>query len=286
MLPAFLLGHNALIGVNHRDHTTSGPKREMGAADRALLETAVALGVRGVVLDNHPVALEAARYLATHGAGVSIVPMVPYAQAVVDDVSRGGVGGVVRAMARSAGSVGFAGGLRTAGALARGNLPGAGSGIAVAHYLRDFPRRKPGVVFLHNTVTDLFVAWGAQGALRGYADAVRARGGVPGFVTLNPGRIPQIERAVGPGCWFMCAVNSAGVQMSPGREDAEAVLQDPGRQVVAMSVLAGGMLDPATEIPRALAFPAVKSVVVGTSRAEHLKRLVEIVRATPKGASL
>jgi len=44
-----------------------------------------------------------------------------------------------------------------------------------------------------------------------------------------------------------------------------------------MSLLGGGVLNPEVEIPRALSFPAVKSVVVGTSSKNNLSHLLSIL---------
>jgi hypothetical protein len=56
-------------------------------------------------------------------------------------------------------------------------------------------------------------------------------------------------------------------------------LQDRNLNVVAMSVLGGGLLDPAAEIGRAYEFPAVPSLVIGTSKEAHLREIVGLADA-------
>ncbi len=277
-LPSFLLGHNALIGVSHTDRSADVLKREFGEKDRAFLERAVQEGMRGIVLDTHPVALGAAEYLGRHHPGVMILPMVPYAQGVVDQASRSGIGAMVQEMAGSGMSRGAGVFARTARDLLLGRLPAAGSRLAVLKYLAGFPGSPP-VCFLHNIVTDLLLGWGAEQALAGFAQAVRERGATPGFVTLNGGSLPRLAAIAGSDTWFMCAVNSRGIQMSPSREAVEDVLRDARFHVVAMSVLGGGLLRPEEEVPRALAFPAVKSLIIGTTNAGHVRSLLSILRA-------
>ena len=103
-------------------------------------------------------------------------------------------------------------------------------------------------------------------------------GMIPGFVTLNPKVIPEIIEIVGDDVWFMTSVNSAGIQMGPDRQQVEEeILADSRINILAMSLLGGGVLDPEIEIPRALSFPAVKSVVIGTSSKDNLTSLIEIM---------
>jgi hypothetical protein len=277
-LPPFILGHNALIGVDHVERGRAGVKQALTQRDHSLLDAAADAGVSAVLLDNHPVALEAARYLSERHPEVTVVPMVPYAQAVVDRASSGGMTAVARQIVssgiRSGGAV-----VRALGDFARGRPVAAGARVAVAHYLSGFPDRRPPVCFLHNAVTDLMLGWGNREGLSAFAGACRSIGVTPGFVTLNPGSLHQLTGAVGDDAWYMCAVNSRGIQMSPSQQEGERALQDPNLNVVAMSVLGGGLLDPAAEIGRAYGFPAVRSIVIGTSNEAHLREIVGLAGA-------
>ena len=54
-------------------------------------------------------------------------------------------------------------------------------------------------------------------------------------------------------------MNSAGIQMGRIKNMWKGVFSDPDINILAMSLLGGGVLDPAEEIPRAFQFPAIVS---------------------------
>ena len=122
------------------------------------------------------------------------------------------------------------------------------------------------------------MGWGSEKGIECFARAIRMNGMIPGFVTLNPDAIPEIAKISGHDSWFMTSVNSAGIQMGPNFEEVEENILSRGEyNILAMSLLGGGVLDPRVEIPRALSFPAVKSVVVGTTSIRNLDNLLEIM---------
>ena len=276
-IPRFVLGHNSLIGVHHTDRSKDKLKPSLSKEDLDFLEFAVGIGIEGVVLDNHPVAIETAAFLES-SSDVSIFPMIPYAQAVVDKASSSGLSGVVKEMASSIWPLTKAG-MRSLFDITRLSLTQVGAHLATCKYLAEYPSRNlGGVCFLHNVVTDLMLGWESEKGIECFARAIRKNGMVPGFVTLNPSIIPEIVRVVGKEVWFMTSVNSAGIQMGPDKEYVEeSVFSDPDINILAMSLLGGGVLDPAEEIPRAFQFPAIKSVVVGTTSKKNLEALMQIM---------
>ena len=82
-IPRFVLGHNALIGVHHSDKNRDVLKPSLSKHDLSFLEFAIDSGVGAIVLDNHPAAIETAKVLSRKSE-MSVLPMIPYAQAVVD----------------------------------------------------------------------------------------------------------------------------------------------------------------------------------------------------------
>jgi hypothetical protein len=277
-LPRFVLGHNALIGVDHVSRVGKGIVTSLGDQGMGVLERALELGIGAMVVDNHPVSLQAVKFLEERRSRMTILPMVPYAQGVVDETSRSGLFGTAASLAKAGIATTLRHPLRTMSLLAQAGPTGPGWMAGLAGMLEPFKRLNPPVVFLHNAVTDLLVGWGAWKSLRAFAKAIQAMDIEPGFVTLNPGWIPRIREEVGGSPWFMAAVNSRGIQMSPDRTTVEKILQDSDLKVLGMSILGGGLLPAAEEIPRAFSFPAVKSIVVGTRRPEHLSELVAIAR--------
>ena len=248
-LPRFVLGHNALIGVHHSDKTKDVLKDGLTSHEVNLIDEVIELGIEAIVLDNHPVAIGVANYLSENAPEISVLPMVPYAQSVVDEASRSGLSGVVQEMLHSTLSMGIGGIGRTVWSIIFQNLPQAGSHIALWNYIRPFPNKVPRICFLHNVVTDLMLGWGNSDGLISFANACRSRNIVPGFVTLNPGGIEWMVEHVGVDCWFMASVNSAGIQMSPSKDLVEArVLSRTDINILGMSVLGGGVLDPNKEV--------------------------------------
>ena len=279
VLPRFVLGHNALIGVHHSDKSKDVLKDSITEKETNLIDQVIDLGIEAIVLDNHPVAIGVAIYLEEKAPNVSVIPMVPYALSVVDEASRSGLSGVVREMLGSSISMGSGGIFRTIASLLSWNLTQAGSHVALWNYVRPFPSRKPKICFLHNVVTDLMLGWSSEGIVS-FANSCRSRGITPGFVTLNPGEIPWMVDKIGTDAWFMTSVNSAGVQMSPSREIVEdEVLSRDEINILAMSVLGGGILDPKEEIPRSLSFPAVKSLVIGSGNIGHIRELQKVIQS-------
>ena len=263
--------------MHHTDRKKDKLKPGLSEEDIEFLRHAMNIGLEGIVLDNHPVALETANFLSSK-SNVSILPMIPYAQEVVDKASSSGLSGVVKEMASSIGPLAKTG-WRSIIGISKLSTTQIGAHLATCKYLNDYPRSNLGkVCFLHNVVTDLMIGWESERGIECFARAIRMNGMVPGFVTLNPNVIPEIAKISGSDSWFMTSVNSAGIQMGPDYGEVEENILSKGEyNILAMSLLGGGILDPQEEIPRALSFPAVKSVVVGTTSKQNLDNLVEII---------
>ncbi len=276
-MPKFILGHNALIGVHHTDRKKDQLKPNLSDSDIDFLRFVIDAGVSGVVLDNHPVAIEAANFLHAESK-IEVFPMIPYAQAVVDKASSSGLSGVVREMASSTGPL-VKSIVRSIRGLPKFSISQLGAHLAVTKYLSDYPAKSfGGVCFLHNVVTDLMLGWDSRSGIESFSKAIRMNGMTPGFVTLNPQLIPEIIECVGDDVWFMTSVNSAGIQMGPDRMMVEReIFSKTEINVLGMSLLGGGILEPREEIRRAFEFPAIKSVVIGTGSKKNLTSLLEIM---------
>lgn len=128
-------------------------------------------------------------------------------------------------------------------------------------------------LFLHEAITDLAVAYQAEGVLQAYADYVTKKYDfLPGFVTRNfPAFIDASSRLSLNHDKFvvMSPFNSMGFQMTPSREQCESSLREHSDyNVIAMSVLAGGQLG-VQEAIRYLKYLKPKSVCVGVSASAH-----------------
>ena len=280
--PKFILGHNSLIGVHHTDRKKDRLKPSLSTEDLEFLRFAVDIGVDGIVLDNHPVAIETANFLQEE-SDIAIFPMIPYAQAAVDKASSAGLSGVVKEMASSVIPLTKAT-IRSLQKISKMSVTQFGAHLATCKYLADYPKRNlGGVCFLHNVVTDLMLGWNSTKGIESFANAIRKNGMIPGFVTLNPSYILEISDIVGKDAWYMTSINSEGIQMGADKEFVESrIFSDPELNVLGMSLLGGGVLKPEEEIPRAFQFPAIKSVVVGTTSKHNLRTLMRIVSSTER----
>ena len=95
--PKFILGQ-FIIGV-HPQIGKDRLKPSLSTEDLEFLRFAVDIGVDGIVLDNHPVAIETANFLQEE-SDIAIFPMI-LMKAVVDKASSAGLSGVVKEMASS-----------------------------------------------------------------------------------------------------------------------------------------------------------------------------------------
>jgi hypothetical protein len=285
-LDRIVLGDNQFFAVNHMSQERSFDQAQRFGTDEAILAVmrgAYERGVRSMMLHSHPRAEALCNAMrADHAAweGFGLYPCIPYAFKYVmalnekgfypvlkDQVKKGGVGASLSMFL--SGGLGLATGdyLKLIGVLVDLEL----------QMFRDLPVR---AVFLHNVVVDLILALEIEGVLRFYADHVRKRGYRPAFGSLNLPlaverlRVEGVEDAV-----IMTAVNPGGFFMNPSRAACEAALGDAGLDVMAMSILASGAIPAERAFPYAAGFPAVKSLLFGSSRMETLERSLAIVGA-------
>ena len=96
------------------------------------------IGVDGIVLDNHPVAIETANFLQEE-SDIAIFPMIPYVQAVVDKASSAGLSGVVKEMASSVIPLTKAT-IRSLQKISKMSVTQFGAHLATCKYLADYPK--------------------------------------------------------------------------------------------------------------------------------------------------
>jgi hypothetical protein len=132
-------------------------------------------------------------------------------------------------------------------------------------------------VLIHESITDLGLVFGAKELARTYVRYVSSSIGIlPGFVTRNFPRFLQfcIDAKVDlDDVVIMTPFNESGFQMAPSREACEAALKEIGpKNVIAISILAGGRIDfdAALDYLRGLSAPL--SVCVGVSTVEHAQQ--------------
>jgi hypothetical protein len=77
----------------------------------------------------------------------------------------------------------------------------------------------------------------------------------------------------------MAPLNEAGVAMSPNRELVTANLRRLGRPIIAMHVLAAGVLEPARALRYVLYLEKAVAAIIGASSLDHISQLIKAARA-------
>jgi hypothetical protein len=285
-LDRVILGDNQFFGVNHRSQEVAFAQSARFSRDEAVMDVIRAARSRGIgamMLHSHPRAeglCDIMRSEKEEWKDFHLYPCIPYAFKYVMALNEKGFYPVIMDQIKKAG----------VGASFSMFLSG-GMGLATGDYFklirvlidlemqifRDLPIR---VVFLHNVVVDLVLALRIEGVLKFFADYVREKHGVtPGFGSLNlPLAVERLQAEGVEDAVIMTSVNKAGFFMNPSRDACEEVLRDGGLKVVAMSILASGAIPAYEAFPYAAAFPAVKSILFGTSRTETMEKSLAIIR--------
>jgi hypothetical protein len=117
-----------------------------------------------------------------------------------------------------------------------------------------------------------------------YLDVVSATAGMlPGFVTRNPLRFFAFCRSAGVDprtCVVMTPANPVGFQMSPSRRVVEdSLLELHGQNVIAMSILGGGLVRFQTALKYLRTLRGVHSIAVGVSTVEHAQSTFQALKA-------
>lgn len=124
-------------------------------------------------------------------------------------------------------------------------------------------------VFLSENFTDMAVALNAKDAVGRFVSMMTQDLSIrPGLQTLNlPFLVRRLkEWKLHGSCSIMAPFNPLGHQMTPKREDSEALLwSDPQLDLVAISLLAGGMVPLDGAINYLQSLPMIRKVAVGVS---------------------
>lgn len=283
-IDSLILGHNPFIGVDHLSQERARSRLERGQRPDQVAELVAycgELGVKGLMLSTHPRAREILEPLASHGlTDLSLYPLIPYAQGYVRALNQKGVIGTVNEV------------------LGKASLPEklrlfmkGGTGllrrdlydimpILIDVELLAFKGWNVKAVFLHNLVTDLALAWGAREAFELFSRHIEERyHAIPGFCTMNLPRLVRTLKSWGiQQPLVMASFNKVGFQMNPSREEYERCLAEGGVEVLAMSTLASGYLQPEEAFQYLGRLPGINSVVVGVSTRAHAEATFGIIK--------
>lgn len=277
-MPRVVLGHNQFFGVDHLS-SQRGAQRAAYFADVQNVITVIRLahqaGANGLMLSTHPRAIaicDALRNDQELRANLQIVPLLPYAQKYVTKANEVGM---VRAVTGTLSEASMRDRLGLGVDFVRTVLrrdPVDMVRALIRLELRVFRSLPIPVVFLHDAISDLLLSLGTPRVFDIYRSTLLKRFGArAGVATKNLPLLLERFQAWGLEVpVILTHVNKAGFHINPSLEAHEKCLRDGQLEVMAMGTLASGFLKPIEAATYVRQFPAVKSVVIGTSTPSHI----------------
>jgi len=277
-MPRVVLGHNQFFGVDHLS-SQRGAQRAAYFADVQNVITVIRLahqaGANGLMLSTHPRAIaicDALRNDQELRANLQIVPLLPYAQKYVTKANEVGM---VRAVTGTLSEASMRDRLGLGVDFVRTVLrrdPVDMVRALIRLELRVFRSLPIPVVFLHDAISDLLLSLGTPKVFDIYRSTLLKRFGArAGVATKNLPLLLERFQAWGLEVpVILTHVNKAGFHINPSLEAHEECLRDGQLEVMAMGTLASGFLKPIEAATYVRQFPAVKSVVIGTSTPSHI----------------
>lgn len=284
-----ILGDNPFFGVSHMSEERGMAQSQRFQKNESILEVidlAYSLGIRGFSFSTHDRAAQICDHIRSHPDRYSemrIYPAVPYARKYALAVNEKGVLGAVKDVVMGGNRAGQA-----LGMIARGGSavltqnPMQMMKLLIDAELKMFRDLRLGAVFLQNNVADLLLGLGFKDVFRAFHDYLQEKYETrAGFMSLNFSRMTEflidecgIERPL-----VCSAINVAGFQQSPSREDNEKTLREHNVDAMAMSVLAGGAVPPGQAFEYVTKLPNIKSILFGASTERSIRGTIEAVKA-------
>jgi hypothetical protein len=288
-----LIGDNSFIGVNHLSQSKARETiSELTISKMAdVVNEAILNGAEGFAFSTHPTNEKILRTLREKNLPkqpFNIYPLLPYAEGYVRLANQVGMGGIFQHFISDLSLIGKVKMLLKGGISALTFDPirflKFYVDVEVDRYLRIKPKNAVlGSVLLHEVVTDLALAFGLTDLLSEYDKHIRRRYNVkPGYATRNFARFVKFFRESNlplENIIIMAPFNKIGFQMPPSREECEKALSSLRMpDVLAVSLLAGGLLtlDDATEYLQSL--PNLSGAVVGVSSIQHAQATFQKLR--------
>lgn len=279
-LDRYLIGDNPFIGVNHLSlqRARENLNRLNTIKILGVIDAAMTSGAQGLLMSTHPLMYDVLKQVRsrTDGPTFGLYPLLPYAQAYVRKANEKGILGLVRELLAETGLKALARGLSLASMDPERALR-AYVDTELDILFKNVPRRAVlrGVV-LHEVITDLAVSFNADQLLKGYADHIVDKYHVrPGFATRNFDRFVAFAEKSGlvmGEIIMLTPFNKVGFQMNPSKEACERTLDRLGvANVIAMSILASGILSLDDALNYLREHGSIKSFVVGVSTEEHAR---------------
>jgi len=277
-----IIGHNQFLGISHISEERSRERdRKFSNIGNIykVIEKAVDLGYKGMIIETHPRMLEFLDYYKNNRTfNIDFYLQVPYAQGYIQKLNEKGLSGVIRDIIHRTG-------IKSASTIAlksiadmakRDYLSMATSALKLE--ISPFVDIDIKALLLHNVVTDLLLALDVKDAFIEYGEYVERKLNIkPGIITTN---FKLFKDSFGK--WgikpplVMTPINLAGYDMNPSREIVESAIKKYKGDIIAMNVLGGGAFNIDKASGYLKSFDNIKYCVVGASTEEHLREIAEV----------
>jgi len=278
-----LLGHNQFLGISHISEERSRERDKKFSDVKNIydvVENAVDLGYKGMIVETHPRMVEFLKYYKKNETfEIDFYLQLPYVQGYIQKMNEQGLSGLILEIVRR-------GGIKTISSTVLKNLINyvKKDYISMAISFLQFERApfrdiNIKALFLHNVVTDLLLSLRVSSALEEYSIFVEEEMEIkPGFITLNFELFKKSfeEWNIKPPM-VMTPVNPGGYDMNPSSSAVETALRSYRGEVIAMNILGGGAFPLPSSYQYLKAFDNIAYCVVGASSREHLRELVEVL---------
>ena len=279
-----LLGHNQFLGISHISEDLSR-ERDRKFSDvkniYRIVEKAVELGYKGMIVETHPRMLEFLKYYNENNTfEIDFYLQLPFVQGYIQKMNEQGLSGLLLEIIKR-------GGIKTMTSTLKKNLINytkkdyISMGLSFLQFERA-PFRDVNIkgIFLHNVLTDLLLSLRVSSALKGYKIFVEDEIGIkPGFITLNFELFKESfkEWDIKPSM-VMTPINPEGYDMNPSINSVENALRHYKGEVIAMNILGGGAFSLRSSHQYLKSFDNINYCVVGASSIEHLSELSQIFK--------
>jgi len=272
-----LLGDNPFFGIDHLSQDRARKRMEvLKNLDKIIevIQFSLDSGIKGFVVSTHPQLKDLVNRMKESTDildKLQFYPILPYAQGYVSKVTEKGMVGAMNDILSGSATQ------DKMKILLKGSL-----GYITKDYdkllqtfidieLGPLASIKKQTVFLHDVITDLAISLDMKDIVSLFIDYTRKKYNVEvGLVTKN---FPKLVQKLSS--WniaiptIMTSFNSVGNQMNPSKEECEKCLLENKVKVIAMNVLAGGLINP-IDAAKYISNITPHAIVVGMSTREHV----------------
>jgi hypothetical protein len=275
-----IFGDNQFFGVSHLSEERGMERLRRFQDTREIIkviDAAYARGIHGFTFSTHDRVAQICDHFRANRAryaSLRLYPVLPYAQKHAHKVNEKGVAGAIADVLLADNSIGGAFGMLVRGSMAfLTQDPLKVMSLLVDVEMKMFRDLPLGAVFLQNNVADLLLGFGIKDVFRSFVKHVESKHNTrAGFMTLNLPRMVKFLTSAGIERPLVCtAINKIGFQMNPDVEAYHRAVVSDDADIIAMSVMAAGMLRPREAFEYISSLGNVKSLVYGASTEGHIE---------------